>query len=72
MRLMLLLPLALCACSADPTPAAYLIAWNGGPRSESYVEDQAARGISYEVGSDGRVQAIHAGGPSIQYVEGCA
>jgi hypothetical protein len=29
------------------------------------------RGIVYEVGSDGRVSRIHAGGPSIDYVEGC-
>ena len=29
------------------------------------------RGIVYEIGPDGRVKNIHAGGPSIQYVEGC-
>ncbi len=31
----------------------------------------AARGIAYEVGAEGRVTHIHAGGPSIEYVEGC-
>ena len=30
-----------------------------------------ARGIVYEVGLEGDVSQIHAGGPSIQYVEGC-
>jgi hypothetical protein len=29
------------------------------------------RGVRYEVGADGRVSRIHAGGPSIEYVEGC-
>ncbi len=32
---------------------------------------QEPRGIVYEVGNDGRVSRIHAGGPSIEYVEGC-
>lgn len=55
------------------TPAAYLTHWTkGGDRTKPYVEDPAARGIVYEVGRDGQVQAIHAGGPAIQYVEGCA
>lgn len=52
-------------------PAEDLFVWNGGPRTEPYVEDAAARGVRYEVGSDGKVMAIHAGGPSIQLVEGC-
>ena len=30
-----------------------------------------SRGIRYEVGDNGKVAFIHAGGPSIQYVEGC-
>ncbi|MBB5659570.1 hypothetical protein [Brevundimonas halotolerans] len=51
-------------------PAEYVTVWTraGG---EGYVEDENARGIVYEIGSDGTVMAIHAGGPSIQYVEGC-
>ncbi len=53
-------------------PAEYITVWEGGPRSESYVEDEAARGIVYEVDGTGNVGAIHAGGPSIQYVEGCS
>lgn len=52
-------------------PAEDLFVWNGGPRAESYVQDAAARGVRYEIGSDGKVMAIHAGGPSIQLVEGC-
>jgi len=53
-------------------PAAYITAWVGGPRREPYVQDEAARGIVYEIDGAGKVGAIHAGGPSIQYVEGCA
>jgi hypothetical protein len=48
----------------------YLTAWaRGGGDSE--VRDPAARGVRYEIGADDRVTAIHAGGPAIQYVEGC-
>lgn len=53
-------------------PAEYITVWDGGPRGDAYVQDEDARGIVYEIGSDGNVLAIHAGGPSIQYVEGCA
>jgi len=53
-------------------PAEYITVWDGGPRKEPYVEDEAARGIVYEIDGTGKVGAIHAGGPSIQYVEGCA
>ena len=53
-------------------PAEYITWWQGGPRAEPYVEDDAARGIVYEIDGTGKVGAIHAGGPSIQYVEGCA
>lgn len=53
-------------------PAEYLTLWDGGPRPEPYVEDAAARGIVYEIDGTGKVGAIHAGDPSIQYVEGCA
>ncbi|MEZ6029187.1 MAG: hypothetical protein R3C46_05505 [Hyphomonadaceae bacterium] len=53
-------------------PAEYITVWSGGPRSESYVEEPDARGLVYEIDGSGNVGAIHAGGPSIQYVEGCA
>lgn len=53
-------------------PAEYITWWKGGPRTEPYVEDEAARGIVYEIDGTGKVGAVHAGGPSIQYVEGCA
>ena len=47
-------------------PAEYITVWtsgSGGPGS---------LGIAYEVGAEGKVTAIHAGGPAIRYVEGCA
>ncbi len=53
-------------------PAEYITWWTGGPRAEPYVEDETARGIVYEIDGTGKAGAIHAGGPSIQYVEGCA
>jgi hypothetical protein len=53
-------------------PAEYIIAWSGGPRTEPYVQDESARGVNYSVGGSGKVEAVHVGGPSIQYVEGCA
>lgn len=53
-------------------PAEYITVWDGGPRTEPYVQDEAARGVVYEIDGTGNVGAIHAGGPSIQYVEGCA
>lgn len=53
-------------------PAEYVTVWDGAPRTEPYVQDPAARGFVYEVDGTGKVGAIHAGGPSIQYVEGCA
>ncbi len=53
-------------------PAEYIDHWAPGVAVTANVEDPAARGIRYEIGDDGRVQAIHAGGPAIQYVEGCA
>jgi hypothetical protein len=55
-----------------PAPAEDIIAWDGGPRNEPYVEDAAARGVRYEIDATGKVGAIHAGGPSIQLVEGCS
>lgn len=53
-------------------PAGYITVWDGGPRTEPYVQDQAARGLVYEIDGTGNVGAIHAGGPSIEYVEGCS
>ncbi|HEX6926754.1 MAG TPA: hypothetical protein VF167_15135 [Longimicrobiaceae bacterium] len=50
----------------SPAPAEYITVWTVRPGSSG-----EARGIVYEVGEDGRVAHIHAGGPSIQYVEGC-
>jgi hypothetical protein len=47
-------------------PAEYLTVWAVAPPAPD------ARGIVYEIGEDGRVRHIHAGGPSIQYVEGCS
>ena len=46
-------------------PARYIAVWRTAPPSPD------ARGIVYEIGRDDRVMHIHAGGPSIQYVEGC-
>ena len=48
-------------------PAEYITVW-----STPDHQSAAARGVTYEVGEDGRVQSIAAGGPSILYVEGCA
>jgi len=54
----------------DPAPAQDLYVWARGG-STSYVADPEARGVRYEVGSDGKVKAVHAGGPSIQLAESC-
>ena len=48
-------------------PSEYITVW-----STTDHQSVAARGLKYEIGADGRVQSIAAGGPSIQYVEGCA
>lgn len=54
-------------------PAAYVTTWPGADRLlNTHVMDSAARGLRFEIGQDGKVAFIHAGGPSIQYVEGCA
>ncbi|MBD3837521.1 hypothetical protein [Brevundimonas sp.] len=55
----------------EAAPAEDLFAWTKGGSSQ-YVTDATARGVRYEVGSDGKVKMIHAGDPSIQLVEGCA
>jgi hypothetical protein len=46
-------------------PAGYIAVWRTAPPAPD------ARGIVYEIGGDARVMHIHAGGPSIEYVEGC-
>lgn len=46
-------------------PAKYITVWRSTPSSGE------RRGIRYEIGPDDRVVRIHAGGPSIEYVEGC-
>ena len=53
-------------------PAEYLTMWakDGGPIDRAVPPN--SRGIQYVVDSTGRVGSIHAGGPSILYVEGCA
>lgn len=48
----------------DP-PARYIAVWRAAPPAPD------ARGIVFEIGGDDRVMHIHAGGPSIEYVEGC-
>lgn len=53
-------------------PGAYLTMWSKGDAKADYVQDPAARGVRFEIGEDGKVAMIHTGGPSIQYVEGCA
>jgi hypothetical protein len=45
----------------EDLPARYLTYWTSAGR----------RGVRFEFGSSGRVEAIHAGSQSIQYVEGC-
>lgn len=50
-----------------PAPAEYVTVWATAER-----QGPAARGLTYEIGADGRVESIAGGGPSIQYVEGCA
>ncbi len=52
-------------------PAQYITVWQADRSQEAYVEDPAARGLRYVIGRDGKVERIHAGGPAIQYVEGC-
>ena len=46
-------------------PARYVTLWRQPP------PDPARRGVRYEIGLDGDVERIHAGGPSIEYAEGC-
>jgi hypothetical protein len=48
-------------------PAEYITVWTTADH-----DGAAARGLRYKIGDDGRVQGIAVGGPSIEYVEGCA
>lgn len=54
--------------------AEYITVWTtGGPTSPGeFVQDANARGVRYETNAQGVVTAVHAGGPSIQNVEGCS
>jgi hypothetical protein len=57
----------------EAPPAGYLTAWaTDAPKDERGPAPTTARGIRYEVGTDGKVKSVSAGGPSIEYVEGCA
>lgn len=60
-------------------PAEYITVWTntGGavPNERGWIPENStpnARGIRYETNAEGAVTEIHAGGPSIQYVEGCS
>jgi len=52
-------------------PAEYITTWSVGG-APGYVQNPAARGIAYHIGTEGTAEHVAAGGPSIQYVEGCA
>lgn len=54
-------------------PAEYVTVWEvkGKKSASGYVDDPAARGFQFETDEQKTITAIHAGSPSIQYVEGC-
>lgn len=53
--------------------AEYITAWTANaPAADGYTDNAAARGIRYETNAQGVVTGVKAGGPSIQYVEGCS
>ncbi|MCX7358996.1 MAG: hypothetical protein NT015_12750 [Alphaproteobacteria bacterium] len=54
--------------------AEYITVWTtGAPATPgAFIQDTNARGVRYETDAQGRVIAIHAGGASIQNVEGCS
>ncbi|MEE3100553.1 MAG: hypothetical protein VX463_12370, partial [Pseudomonadota bacterium] len=57
----------------EPRPAETKTVWTtGAPVGRDWTDDETARGLRFEIGTDGRVQAIHGGGVSIQYAEGCS
>ena len=51
--------------------AEYITTWSVGGAA-GYVQNPAARGIAYHIGTDGTAEHVAAGGPSIQHVESCA
>ncbi|RZJ30401.1 MAG: hypothetical protein EON85_05085 [Brevundimonas sp.] len=51
----------------ESAPSEYIVVWSGSDHTSP-----AARGLKYEIGQDGKVKSIAGGGPSIEYVEGCA
>jgi hypothetical protein len=55
-------------------PGEYITIWTRGapPTATTFVQDPNARGIRYETNPEGVVTAVHAGGPSVQNVEGCS
>jgi hypothetical protein len=53
-------------------PQEYLTVWAEGGGPADRIVPPHSRGIRYEVDGAGKVGAIHAGGPSITYVEGCS
>jgi hypothetical protein len=54
-------------------PAEYITVWTtAAPSTDTYTRDPIARGIRYETDAESVVTAVHAGGASIQYVEGCS
>jgi hypothetical protein len=55
-------------------PGEYITVWSIGapPNATTFVQDASARGVRYETSPEGVVTAVHAGGPSIQNVEGCS
>ncbi len=52
----------------------YITVWTvGAPATATaFVQNPAARGVRYETDAQGRVTAVHAGGDTIQNVEGCS
>lgn len=56
----------------ESAPAQYLTFWSRGGGSASGPIGSDSRGVRYEIDGSGKVASIHAGGPSISYVEGCS
>ncbi len=53
-------------------PAGELTVWQNGDTSGAWVDDVAARGIRFSIGTGETITEIKAGGPAIQLVEGCS
>lgn len=58
--------------SAAPAEDIFVWAVGAPTTAGEYVQDTAARGIRYEIGTTGKVETVHVGGPAIQLVEGCS